>query len=213
MNFDQMLETWRTQDKVPLYGVKRDLLRLGVPREQADLQRSLRRNTWGVYWAALGTGIAWQLVAFSLLFAAISWGDIASAPADYVALGAGIGSILLSAVAYWRSRKRHALYERGFGNSLHEEIRRNLARVDYQLSRHGQLASLLMFSPVWMALILSFWVFFVRLGGKPSGWLLAFACFLFVVPWWAMWSLWFRKQLLEYRRQFRRLLDLLNPGE
>jgi hypothetical protein len=213
MNFDQMLETWRVQDKVPLYGVRRDLLRLGVPKEQAELQRSLRLNTWGIYWASLGTSVAWQVVVFALLFAAISWGDITSSVWDSVALGIGIGTILLSAGAYWVSRKRHAQWERGFGNSLHEEIRRNLSRVDYQLSPFGRWASLLMYAPMWVALILSFWVFFARLGGRPFGWLAAVACVFFIAPWWAMWNLWFRKQLLAYRRRFSQLLELLNPGE
>ena len=213
MNFDQMLETWRAQDKVPLYGVRRDLLRLGVPREHADLQRGLGRNTWGVYWAGLGTSVAWQLVVFALLFAAISWGDISSTVWDYVGLSIGIGTILVSAGAYWMSRKRHALWERGFGNSLQEEIRRNLSRVDYQLSWYGRLASLLMYAPLWMALILSFWVFFFRISGKPFGWLQAAACLFLIIPWWVMWSFWLKKNLLAYRHQFSQLLELLNPDE
>jgi hypothetical protein len=212
MNFDQMLDTWRTQDKVPLYGIRRDLLRLGVPREQVDLQRSLRLNTWGVYWAALGTSVAWLTMVFALLFAAISWGDIASTVWDYVALGIGIGTLVLSGGAYWMSRRRHALWERGFGNSMQAEIRRNVSRVDYQLSRHGRLASLLMYAPMWVALILSFWII-MRIGGKPFGWLLPAACFFFIVPWWVMWSLWFKKQLLAYRHRFSQLLELLNPSE
>jgi hypothetical protein len=188
------------------------MLRLEVPREQADLQRSLRLNTWGVYWAALGTSVACLLMFFSLLFAAISWGDIASTAADYASLSIGIGAILLSGGAYWVSRKRHAQYEQGFGNSVHEEIRRNLSRVDYQLSRQGQWASLLMYAPVWIALMLSFWIVF-RIGGKPFGWLLPAGCVFFIAPWWVIWSIWFRKQLLAYRRQFSQLLELLNPGE
>jgi len=212
MDFDQMLETWRTQDKVPLYGVNRDLLRLGVPREQADLQRALRRNTWGVYWASLGTSAASLMVFFALLFAAISWGDVTPSVWDYVALGVGIGTILLSAGAYWVSRKRHALCERGFGHSLQEEIRRNLSEVDYQLSRYGQLASLLMYAPLWMALILAFWVV-IRISGKPIGWLEAAGCVFFIAPWWVSWSIWFKKRLLAYRHRFSQLLELLNPSE
>lgn len=213
MNFDQMLETWRAQDKVPLYGVNRDLLRLGIPREQAGLQREVSRNTWGVYWAGVGTSAAWLGVVFALLFAAVSWGDITSSVWDYVALGIGVGTILLSAGAYWVSRKRHALCEHGFGNSLQEEIRRNLSRVDYQLSRYGRMASLLMYAPLWMALILSFWVFFFRISGKPFGWLQAAACLMFILPWWVMWSIWFKKHLLAYRRRFSQLLELLNPRD
>jgi len=212
MNFDQMLETWRAQDKVPLYGVNRDLLRLGVPREQADLRRGLGRELWGVYWAELGTSAAWLAVLFKLLFAAISWGDVTSSVGDYVAMGIGIGTILLSAGAYWVSRKRQALCERGFGNSLQEEIRRNLSRIDYQLSRYGRLARLLMHAPLGVAGILSFWVI-VRLSGKPFGWLQAAGCLFFIAPWWVLWSTWFKKRLLAYRHRFSQLLELLNPSE
>jgi hypothetical protein len=212
MNFDQMLETWRAQDKLPLYGFKRDLLRLGVPREQADLQRSLRRNTWGVYWAGLGTSAASLLLFFSLLFAAISWGAITSTVWDYVSLSVGLSTMLLSVGAYGMSRKRDALYEHGFGNTLHEEIRRNLSRVDYQLSRDGRLLSLLMYAPMWIATILSFWVV-IRISGHPYGWLQSFGCLFLIVPWWALWSIWFKKQLLTYRRRFSELFDLLNASE
>lgn len=212
MNFDEMLETWRAQDKVPLYGVNRDLLRLGVPREQADLRRELSRNTWGVYWAALGTSVAWLGVVFGLLFAAISWGDIASTVWDYVASGIGVGTMLLSAGAYRASRKRYALCERGFGNSLQEEIRRSLSRVDYQLSRYGQLTSLLMYAPMGVAGILTVWVI-IRISGKPFGWLQVAAGVLFIVPWWVLWSIWFNKRLLAYRHRFSQLLELLSPSE
>lgn len=212
MNFDQMLETWRTQDKVPLYSVRRDLLRLGVPGEQANLQRGLSRDLWGVYWGGLGTSVAWLAVVFGLLFAAISWGEITPNVGDYVALVIGVVTIVLSAVAYRMSRKRQALYARGFGNSIQEEIRRNLSRVDYQLSRYGQLASLLMYAPMGVAGILTFWLI-VRLSGKPFGWLHVAAGLLFIVPWWAMWSLWFKKHLRAYRQRFSELLELLNPSD
>ena len=212
MNFDEMLETWRTQDRAPLYGVNRELLRLGVPREQADLQRGLGRELWGVYWGGLGTSVAWLGVMFGLLFAGISWGDVTPSVWDSVAVGIGIGTMLLSAGAYWESRKRQARYERGFGNSLQEEIRRNLSRVDYQLSRYGRLARLLMYAPMGVTGILTCWVI-VRLSGKPFGWLQAAACVLFIAPWWVLWSVWFKKRLLEFRHRFSQLLELLNPSE
>ncbi|HEY7642351.1 MAG TPA: hypothetical protein VH814_21640 [Steroidobacteraceae bacterium] len=208
-----MIETWRTQDRVPLYGVNRDLLRLGVPREQTDLQRALGREVWGVYWAALGTSIAWLGVVFGLLFAGVSWGDIVPSVWDYVAVGIAIVTMLLSAGAYRVSRKRQALYERSFGSSLREELQRNLSRVDYQLSRYGAVARLLMYAPMGVAGILTCWAFGFRLGGKPFGWLQAAACIAFIAPWWVVWSLWFKRRLLEYRHQFSQLLELLNPPE
>ncbi len=212
MDFDEMLEVWRAQDKVPLYGVKSDLLRLEVPREQASLRRELRRNTWGVYWASLGTGTAFLVVAFKLLSVAISRGFNPTVW-DYVVLGIGTGTILSSVVAYWVSRRREALYESGFGNSLQEQIRRSLSKVEYQLSRHGRLASLLMCAPISVAMILCFWAA-GRISGKSSGWFLS-ASFLFsIVPWFVLWDIWFKKQLLlKYRRRFSELLELLNSRE
>lgn len=213
MNFDQMIETWRAQDKVPLYGVNRDLLRLGVPRERMALQRGLGREVWGVYWAGLGTSVAWLGVVFGMLFAGVSWGDIAPSVWDSVAVGIAIGTILLSFGAYRVSRERQGRYELGFGNSLQEELQRNLSRVDYQLSPTGRLLRWLMYAPLSVAAILTCWVFMFRLTGKPLAWLQAAACVLFIVPWWWAWSLWFKKRLLEYRHRFSQLLELLNPSE
>jgi hypothetical protein len=63
-----------------------------------------------------------------------------------------------------------------------------------------------------MALILAFWVV-IRISGKPFGWLQAAGCIFFIAPWWVLWSLWFKKRLLEYRHRFSQLLELLNPSE
>lgn len=209
MDFDEMLEAWRAQDKVPLYGVRSDLLRLEVPREQADLLRELRQNTWGVYWASLGTGIAMLVVAFKLLSVSISRG-FSPTIWDYLVLGIGTGTILSSVGAYWVSRKREALYEDGFGNSLQEQIRRSLSKVEYQLSRHGRLASLLMCAPISMAIIMCFWA-----AGRISGkWSLSVSLLFAVVPWFVLWDIWFKKQLLlKYRNRFSELLELLNSRE
>ncbi len=209
MNFDEMLKTWRAQDEAPLYGVNRDLLQLVVQHEQADLRRTLRRNMGRLL--ASARRLPCLALLFALLFAAIYYDDIARRCGTTwrrasARRNPGVGR------RDWVSRKRQARRERGFGNSLQEEIRRNLSLVDYQLSWEGQLASLLMYAPMWMALMLSFWIV-VRISGKPFGWLLPVGCFFFIVPWWVMWSVWFKKQLLAYRHRFSQLLELLNPGE
>ena len=60
--------------------------------------------------------------------------------------------------------------------------------------------------------ILTVWVL-LRISGRPFGWLEAAAGFFFIVPWWVMWSIWFKKQLLSYRHRFSQLLELVNPSE
>jgi len=63
---------------------------------------------------------------------------------------------------------------------------------------------------MWIALILSSWVV-IRIGGKSFGWAQAAAC-LYFIPFWVIWSIWFKKRLLDYRHRFTQLLELLNSG-
>lgn len=130
MNFDQMLATWRAQDEAPLYGVNRDLLQLLIQHAETELRLGLRLELWMAF--GLSAGLVALIVWF---FASI---DGPRTIGDYVATSIAIGATLLYAGAYWVSRKRQALRERGFGSSLQGEIRRNLSLVDYQLSRHGR---------------------------------------------------------------------------
>ena len=56
-------------------------------------------------------------------------------PAIYaIAAGASLGMFALAAGAMWASRRRLAEPDRNFGNTLQEEMRRNLVLIDYQLS-------------------------------------------------------------------------------
>jgi hypothetical protein len=212
MNFDEMLEVWRAQDETPRYRVNPDLLLVVVEQEQADLRR---RFGWewalpGMLWFVAGAMLA---VAFALLFATTSRGWVMPSVWDYLVSGIAIGVMLLWPGAYWASRGRQPPRERGFGNSLQEEIQRNLSWVDYQLSQYGRLAPwLLRSAPIWVAVGMFFWVG-VRMSDKPAVWL----PFLIVI-WSMLWPVfstghYFKKQLLAYRRRLSELLELLNASE
>jgi MFS family permease len=151
MDFDQMLETWRTQDAAPLYGVNRNALRQTLQTEEASVRRVRRRDMWIVCIAAGGTAILggfWVAISISN-----SW------PAIYtVAAGVGFGMVALWVGGYGLSRWRQAKRERNFGNTLREEVRRTLSRVDVEISRFGHWgAALLQIVPLVAGSMLVFW--------------------------------------------------------
>jgi hypothetical protein len=212
MDLDEMLETWRTQDKAPIYRVNRDLLHVVLRQEYAKVRYELWWDLWFPQWVVWGVASLFLVLFFTMFSAMTSIGKLTPIAWDYVAAGIAIASIPLSVGAFWVDHRRQSAREAGFGNSLQEKIRRNLSRIDYQLSQYGRLApSLLMSAPIWTIAILFFWIL-VRMADGAFSWFLAF----FVV-----WSIlspvglgrYFKKRLLEHRRRLSQLLDLLNVSE
>ena len=212
MTYDEMLEVWRAQDETPPYRVNPDLLRVVVQQEHAGLLRQFGWSASAFPWVLWGVAGAMLALAVAGLFAATRGWATASAW-DYVAMGIALGAMLLWPGAYWMSQKGQPPRERGFGNSLQEEIQGNLSWVDYQLSQYGRLApSLLRSAPIWVAVILFFWLS-VRMNAQPFGWL-----FFFSAAWPALLPLfwtghYFKKQLQAYKRRLRELLELLDAGK
>jgi hypothetical protein len=130
MDFDQMLETWRAQNTAPPYDVNRDALRQALQTEEARVRRlhRFRRRTLWCFWL-FGTGMAVWAGFWIAITIANGW------PAIYaIAAGVSLGMFALGVGALWVSRGRLAEPERSFGNTLQEEVRSNLALVDYDLS-------------------------------------------------------------------------------
>jgi len=139
MNFDQMMDSWRAQEQTPLYGVNRDLLQLVLQNEQASIRRSLRKEQWIAYIA----GAALALFAAFWLWVLTYKHE----PVLYTFVGAAcVGTFALWAGALWVSRRRQAHRERGVGNTLQDEVRRNLSLVEYQLSNVGRIGSALLWA-------------------------------------------------------------------
>jgi hypothetical protein len=152
MDFDQMLETWRAQDATPTYRVNHDALRRSLQTEEAEVQRVRRRDMWVACIAGGGTtifGACW-------LWALIYQSDTPIIYTIVAALGFGMVGVWLT--AYCVSRWRQAKNERDFGNTLHEEVRRTLSRVEIDIWRFRSWpAGALQIAPIMIGALLINW--------------------------------------------------------
>jgi hypothetical protein len=208
MDFDQMIATWKSQDTRPLYGVNRDLLQLTLQHEQAEIRRSLRREYWTNY--IVGTAMAG--VAGAVLWWFL---DHRGSGFHMVAAAVGLSAFALWVVALQLSRRRQALRERGFGNTLQEEVRRNLSLVDYQLSQVGRWSTAMLWSaPVLVGSTLTFWLI-VEINDNTGFWFEAgFIAFMVVSIAYTTYesSRKTREQLLPRRQRLLELLEMLGAG-
>lgn len=133
MDFDQILEAWQAQKTAPPYGLNHDALRQALRAEEARSQRFQRhRRRVGWFMWLFGTGMAIWAGFWIAITIANGW------PVVYaVASGACLALFALGASALWASRGREP--EQKFANSLEEEVRRSLARVDDQLAMTKRL--------------------------------------------------------------------------
>lgn len=153
MDFDEMLEAWRAQDDKPLYGVNGDLLRLVLQNEQAAIWRKLRRDRWVAY--IFGPAMT-LFAAFWLWVVIIKHGPLLQT----IAAAIGAATFMLWAGAFWLSHRRQAKRERGFGNSLRDEIGRSLSLIEYQIANGRRDAALLWTAPVIIGSFLIYWLMF-----------------------------------------------------
>ena len=207
MDFDQMMAAWKQQDEQPLYGVDRDLLRLIVQSEQSDLQRTLRREKWMTYAAgAVMTAGA----------CAVLWLALHRREPMFAALAAvSAGTFTAWAVAMWRSHRRQARRERGFGNSLHAEVRRTLSAIDYQLSITGRWAALTLWSaPVIVGASLLYWLIAEINDNTPTVFDLSMIVFIILSTLWTnvTTSNNRKRTLLPRRRQLQDLLSIFDKA-
>lgn len=208
MDFDQMMNAWRAQDDKPLYGVNEDLLRLVLRHEQADIRRSLRWDQWTTY--VVGTAMA------ALAGAILWWFLYRRGPELYtVAAVVGTSAFALWVGALWLSRRRQTMRERGFGNTLQEEIRRNLSLVDYQLSQVGRWSTAMLWSaPILVGATLIYWLL-AEINDNTDFWFDAgMIVFLVGSVAWTTYetSRKTKQQLLPRRQRLSELLEMLSAS-
>lgn len=204
MDFDEMMTAWKQQDEQPLYGVNRDLLRLVVQGEQADIRRTLRREKWMTCVSGAGmTAGASAVLWLSLHRHEPSFGALAAVSA---------GAFAAWAVALWQSHRRQARRESGFGNSLQEEVRRALSAIEYQLSITGSWIALTLWSaPVMFGASLLYWLI-AEINGNTSRFFdVSMIAFIVLSTMWTnrVTSRKRRRALLPRQRQLEELLRML----
>lgn len=210
MNFDQMMDAWKVQDERPLYGVNRDLLQLVLQHEQAEIRRTLRRDQWMTY--IMGPGMA-LFGAFWVWVAILKGAPLLHT----VAAGAGAAAFALWVGAYWLSRRRQAQRERGFGNSLRDEIGRNLSLVEYQLRNGSRGRATLWIAPVMLGALLIYWLTFqINTSSGFSWW--NHAIIVLATLWFVTWLPYAGSRAVEQkfgprRDRLRALLTALDASE
>jgi hypothetical protein len=152
MDFDQMMESWRAQDATPPYRVDPDALRNSLQIEETRVQHVRRRDMWVACVAGggatiFGAGWLWTLIYQS------------DTPIIYaIAAALGFGMVALWLAAYCSSRWRQAKNERNFGNTLREEVRRALSRVEIDIWRFRSWpAGMLQIAPLMIGALLINW--------------------------------------------------------
>ena len=138
MNLDDLVAVWRSQDAAPLHGVNEALVRLALRQDQAKLQKWRRLEKWLVYLIGAGM-IAGMARRLSIM---INRDDDVLSGWDYAIPAVGAAAALLW-VGMMRVRHRaQAVREQRFGDSLRDQINRQLAQLDYGATM-SRLASLL----------------------------------------------------------------------
>ena len=208
MNIDELTATWRTQDKTSLSSLNLELLQQVI---QTDLRRKQRREQWEIY----GTS-AFLLGILLFFFAAIYFDNDPRTVWDYVAAIVATGAVLAWAGAFWMKRRLQKQREHDFGNSLQDEVKRNLSLVDDQLSRTGQWHAVsLAAAPLALAGSLVYWLT-VQINNEPFGWFDA-GIVVFVIVAAAQGAMQssrkVTKDLLPYKRRLTELLAILNAPD
>ena len=157
MNLSDLMEVWRLQDVSPLHGVNETLLRLALREDEAKLQAQRRRERWMTY---LVSAMIVAGMAFFLAIMLFPDDDDVLTGWDYaVPLTGAAAAVLWARVMYARQRAQ-ALREQQFGASLRDQIKRQVAQLDYgamRASLRGLLGTAVLPIVGAIAIILASW--------------------------------------------------------
>ena len=214
MNVDDLMAVWRSQDASPLHGVNETLLRLALRQDEAKLQARRRRERWMTYFWSAG------IVAGMALFLAIMiypYDDDVLTGWDYAIPIVGAAAAVLWAREVYVRQRAQAVREQEFGESLRDQINRQVAQLDYGATR-ARLTSLLgtVLLPIVcaVAIILSSW----RINDRSFSDARLWRPIVFMIFWIALnvgGSLWWQRRsvqrdLLPRKRRLEGLLKELD---
>ena len=131
MNLDDLLDVWRSQDISPLHRTNDTLLRQALRQGEAKLRAQQRTGEWITYLTSA------VLVAVMVLFFVMTLykADEVRTGWDFVIPIAGAVPAVLMGVVLYMSRRAQLLREQRFGESLRDQLGRQIAQLDYQATR------------------------------------------------------------------------------
>jgi hypothetical protein len=213
MTFDDLMAVWRSQEASPLHDVNKTLLHLALRQEEATLRRTRRGWSWFTYaiTALVVAGMARRL------FIMINRGNGVLSVWDYAIPAVGAAAALLWVRLMYVRQREQTLREQRFGDSLRDQINRQLAQLDYvvTMSNLARLLGTLLLPIVWaFTIILASWRINDRSFSDP--WLslpIAFMiCWTMLMVggtlWWTRRLL--RRKTLPRKRQLEALLKELD---
>ena len=162
MKLDDVLESWRSQDEAPLYSVNGERLQQALRQDLAAVRRGLRIEAWAIYGIS-----ALMFAGLAFIFVMMVFDDDPRTWWDFVIVILGAAAALLWAGYLYLNRKVHARRERRFGASLRDDIERQLALLDYQLSRVWRLSSALLTALPLFFGTLALWLAIGRMNNLP----------------------------------------------
>lgn len=215
MNLDDLMVVWRSQDAAPLHGVNETLLRLALRQEEAK-QRTQRRWESGIS-VGIGAMLAAVLV-FCLGVMMRRAGAAGLTGWDFVIPLVGAVAILFWPGFLRASHRAQARREQRFGETVREQLSRQIAQLDYQAGRIASPVHHGFMNLPALGWTLAFFYAIVRINENPGSnpwsdarlWLVfggsLFLCAVLVAASLVMQRRWVQRELLPRRRRLEALL-------
>lgn len=165
MNLDDVMEVWRSQDAAPVHGINETLLRLALRQEEAKQQARRRWEKW------ISTGMGAFLIAAMACCLAVM--IFRYDQETLTAWDLAIPIVGAAAVLFWpgflrASHRAQARREQRFGESLRDQVDRQLAQLDYQARRVASPAHHVFTNLPAMVWTVAFFYAVVRISQEPS---------------------------------------------
>ena len=216
MNLDDLMEVWQSQDASPLHGVNEAVVRLALRQDEAKQRRWLRIGRWIFYLTnAVVLGDAARIL-FIMLYRS---DDNLRSRWDYAIPVVGAAAALLWIRMMYARGRAQALREQRFGDSLRDQIHRQLAQLDYGAT-NARLTSLM--GTLLLPIVCAFAMIFAswRINGRSFNDVWFLAPIVFMICWGAICvggTLWWtrrtvRRKSLPRKRRLEELLRELDAS-
>jgi hypothetical protein len=131
MNLDELMAVWRTQDAAPLHDMNKTLLHLALRQDEAKLQKARRRDRLIIYVVSVGLIVGMALFLANMIGLMIYRYDMNGLTGwDLVVPVIGGVAALISVRAAYSSHRAQSRREQRFGDSLRDQLNRNIAQLD-----------------------------------------------------------------------------------